>query len=78
MPELADVNSDQQDAGPADLAGHRPRHARRAWASRTSQIDATLNDAFGQRQVSTIYTQLNQYRVVHGGRAATTGRARTR
>ena len=27
-------------------------------------IDATLNDAFGQRQVSTIYTALNQYRVV--------------
>ena len=27
-------------------------------------IDATLNDAFGQRQVSTIYNPLNQYRVV--------------
>ena len=41
-------------------------------------IDDALYDAFGQRQVSTIYTQLNQYHVVHGGRAASSGRARTR
>ena len=37
---------------------------RRAWASLPQAIDDTLYDAFGQRQVSTIFTQLNQYHVV--------------
>jgi len=32
-----------------------------------ADVDNTLYDAFGQRQVSTIFTQLNQYHVVHGG-----------
>ena len=36
----------------------------RGWASRQSAIDQTLYDAYGQRQVSTIFTQLNQYHVV--------------
>jgi multidrug efflux pump len=62
-PELRDVSSDQQDQG---------REARleidRSTASRfgisTQLIDDTLYDAFGQRQISTIFTQLNQYRVV--------------
>ena len=36
----------------------------RAWASLPQAIDDTLYDAFGQRQVSTIFTQLNQYHVV--------------
>ena len=35
-----------------------------AWASRPSTIDQTLYDAYGQREVSTIFTQLNQYHVV--------------
>ena len=52
----------------ADVARDRPRHRRRASASRRRLIDDTLYDAFGQRQVSTIYTPLNQYHVVHGGR----------
>ena len=36
----------------------------RAWAFRLTTIDQTLYDAFGQRQVSTLYTQLNQYHVI--------------
>jgi len=62
-PELRDVSSDQQDLGlmmALDID--------RATASRlgiTPQvIDDTLYDAFGQRQISTIFTELNQYRVV--------------
>ena len=37
---------------------------RRGWASLPQAIDDTLYDAFGQRQVSTMFTQLNQYHVV--------------
>jgi multidrug efflux pump len=62
-PTLRDVSSDQQDQG---LGTHLV--VDRATASRlgvTPQvIDNTLYDAFGQRQVSTMFTQLNQYRVV--------------
>ncbi len=63
LPELRDVSSDMQNEGlRASL------DVDRATASRlgiTPQlIDDTLYDAFGQRQVSTIFTQLNQYRVV--------------
>src|SRR5581483_9007033 len=63
MKELRDVSSDQQNRGlevPVTIA--------RATAARlgvsTRMIDETLYDAFGQRQVSNIYTQLNQYHVV--------------
>ncbi len=63
LPELQDVSSDLQDQGLQVLLT-----IDRATASRlgiTPQlIDDTLYDAFGQRQVSTIFTQLNQYRVV--------------
>jgi len=63
LPELSDVATDQQNDG---LQVHLVID--RATASRlgiTSQmIDNTLYDAFGQRQISTIYTQLNQYHVV--------------
>ena len=62
--ELADVNSDQQNNGLRSLAGDRPRHRVAARASSPQLIDDTLYDAFGQRQVSTMYTQLNQYHVV--------------
>ena len=54
------------ERGVARLAGDRPRHGFAASASRPQMIDDTLYDAFGQRQVSTIFTQLNQYRVVLG------------
>jgi multidrug efflux pump len=63
LPELTDVNSDQQQKGlETDLVIDRPTAARLGIA--TSQIDNTLYDAFGQRQVSVIYTPRNQYHVV--------------
>ena len=62
-PELADVNSDQQEKGlETDLVIDRDATARLGITP--SQIDSTLYDAFGQRQVSTIYEALNQYHVV--------------
>jgi multidrug efflux pump len=60
---LADVNSDQQQGGlQANLIIDRPTAARLGLS--LSAIDNTLYDAFGQRQVSTIYSALNQYHVV--------------
>ncbi|MEH2512678.1 multidrug efflux pump [Nitrobacteraceae bacterium AZCC 1564] len=60
---LADVNSDQQNKGLAsDLVIDRDSAARLGIT--VSQIDNTLYDAFGQRQVSTIYVARNQYHVV--------------
>ena len=63
LPELVDVNTDQEDKGlQTTLVIDRDAAARLGVTTR--MIDATLNDAFGQRQVSTIYNPLNQYRVV--------------
>ena len=63
LPGLMDVSSDQQDRGlEADLAIDRPTASRLGIAPQ--QIDEALYDAFGQRQVSVIYTPLNQYHVV--------------
>jgi len=63
VPELVDVDSDQQEKGlQMDLKVDRDMAARLGITM--SQIDNTLYDAFGQRQVSTIYTPLNQYHVV--------------
>ena len=63
LPELRDVASDQQNGGlRADLVIDRDTAARFGILPQT--IDDTLYDAFGQRQVSTIFTQLNQYHVV--------------
>jgi multidrug efflux pump len=60
---LRDIASDQQNGGlQADLVIDRDSASRLGILP--AQIDATLYDAFGQRQVSTIYTQLNQYHVV--------------
>ncbi|MFL9894767.1 MULTISPECIES: efflux RND transporter permease subunit [Paraburkholderia] len=62
-PELADVNSDQQQGGlEAMVTIDRATAAR--LGIKPAQIDNTLYDAFGQRQVSTIYNPLNQYHVV--------------
>jgi multidrug efflux pump len=62
-PELTDVNSDQQqNALETDLVIDRPTAARLGLDP--SGIDNTLYDAFGQRQVSTIYNAMNQYHVV--------------
>jgi multidrug efflux pump len=62
-PELRDVSSDQQDKGL-----HLNVSIDRSTASRfgilPQAIDQTLYDAYGQRMVSTIFTQLNQYRVI--------------
>ena len=63
VPELTDVNSDQQQKGlQIDLVIDRAAAARLGLDA--SQIDNTLYDAFGQRQVSTIYKARNQYHVV--------------
>src|SRR5947209_4753340 len=63
LPELRDVASDQQDQGlEASLVIDRDTAARMGILPQA--IDDTLYDAFGQRQVSTIFTQLNQYHVV--------------
>jgi multidrug efflux pump len=62
-PGFQDVNTDQQDKGlQALLAYDRPTAARLGLTPRV--IDNTLYNAFGQSEVSTIYTQLNQYYVV--------------
>jgi multidrug efflux pump len=63
LPQLRDVASDQQEQGmQASLAIDRDTASRLGILPQT--IDDTLYDAFGQRQVSTIFTQLNQYHVV--------------
>jgi multidrug efflux pump len=60
---LADVNSDQQNKGlESNLVIDRDAAARLGVT--VSQIDNTLYDAFGQRQVSTIYVARNQYHVI--------------
>ncbi len=63
LPELTDVNTDQQDKGvQTSLVIDRDAAARLGVT--VSNIDTTLNNAFGQRQVGVIYNPLNQYRVV--------------
>jgi multidrug efflux pump len=61
--ELADVSSDQQDQG-LGTALVVDRSTASRFGISPQAIDNTLYDAFGQRQVSTMFTQLNQYRVV--------------
>jgi len=63
LPEIADVNTDQQDKGlQTTLVIDRATAARLGITTR--MIDQTLYNAFGQAQVSTIYSTLNQYHVV--------------
>jgi len=63
LPELSDVSSNQQDKGQQiGLVVNRDMASR--YGVSQAMIDASLNDAFGQRQVSVIYNPLNQYRVV--------------
>jgi len=63
LPELRDVASDQEVGGlRAKVVFDRPTAYRLGITP--SEIDQTLYDAYGQRQVSTIFTQLNQYHVV--------------
>jgi len=63
LPELRDVSSDQQDRGLASMLVIDRNTASRLGITPQLIVD-TLYDAFGQRQVSTMFTQLNQYRVV--------------
>ncbi len=63
LPQLADVSSDQQDKGSElDLVYDRDVLARLGLS--VSDVNNLLNNAFGQRQISTIYQPLNQYKVV--------------
>jgi len=63
IPIIADVNSDQQNRGLQSLVVYDRKTAARFGIS-SQLLDNTLYDAFGQRQVSTMYQTLNQYHVV--------------
>jgi multidrug efflux pump len=61
--ELVDINTNQQDKG-QQLTLQVDRDAAARLGVSQALIDATLNNAFGQRQVSVIYNPLNQYHVI--------------
>ncbi|WP_312950521.1 MdtB/MuxB family multidrug efflux RND transporter permease subunit [Superficieibacter sp.] len=63
LPEIADVSSDWQDKGMVAYVNVDRDSASRLGIS-MSDVDNALYNAFGQRLISTIYTQANQYRVV--------------
>jgi multidrug efflux pump len=63
LPELRDVASDQQDQG-LETSIRIDRSTASRLGITPQMIDDALYNAFGQRQISTIFTQLNQYRVV--------------
>ena len=63
LPELVDVNSDQSDKGLETLLTFDRATAARLGVT-TQAIDSALNDAFSQRNASTIYAPLNQYYVI--------------
>ncbi|MDR2245043.1 MAG: efflux RND transporter permease subunit, partial [Burkholderiales bacterium] len=63
LPQITDVDSDQDDRG-AQTMLTIDRDAVARLGLTVAQVTAALNDAFGQRQVSTIYNPLNQYQVV--------------
>src|SRR5262249_43485647 len=63
IPIIVDVNSDQQNKGLQSMVTYDRETAARFGIS-PQLIDNVLYDAFGQRQVSTMYTTLNQYHVV--------------
>ncbi len=63
LPGLQDVNSDQQNGGLAELVSYDRVTAARLGLT-VQSLDSALYGAFGQSQVSIIYTQLNQYYVV--------------
>jgi multidrug efflux pump len=62
-PVVADVNSDQQQKGLETEVNYDRSTATRLGLT-VAQLDSTLYDAFGQRQVSTIFNALNQYHVI--------------
>ena len=63
LPQIADVNSDQQNKGLQQMIEIDRATAARLGVSMQA-IDQTLYDAFGQRPVSTMFASLNQYRVI--------------
>ena len=63
LPDLEDVATDEQNGGLAESINIDRVTASRLGVAPTT-IDNTLYDAFGQRQISTLYTQLNQYHVI--------------
>jgi len=63
LPQLADVSSDQQDNG-AEMNLIYDRETMSRLGISVSDANSLLNNAFGQRQISTIYEPLNQYKVV--------------
>ncbi len=63
LPELTDVNTDAQDKG-LQTSLQLDRDAMARFGITVRNVDATLNDAYGQRQIATLYEALNQYRVV--------------
>jgi HAE1 family hydrophobic/amphiphilic exporter-1 len=63
MPAITDVATDQENAGPM-LNVTTNREVASSFGILPSTIDNTLDDAFGQRIVTTMYTELNQYHVV--------------
>ncbi|MGO2258363.1 MAG: multidrug efflux RND transporter permease subunit MdtC [Hafnia alvei] len=63
LPELTDVSSDQQDKG-SELALTYDRESMARLGINVADANALLNNAFGQRQISTIYQPLNQYHVL--------------
>jgi multidrug efflux pump len=63
LPQLTDVNTDVQDKGIESYLTIDHDAAARLGVN-TTNIDTALNNLFGQRQVSTIYNPMNQYRVV--------------
>ncbi|MDE1989417.1 MAG: efflux RND transporter permease subunit [Betaproteobacteria bacterium] len=63
LPELADVNTDQQDKG-LDVYVTIDRDTAARLGVSAKSIDLALNDLYGQRIISNIYNPLNQYRVV--------------
>lgn len=63
LPQLTDVSTDQQDKGTEMLLTYdRPAMAR--LGIKVSEVNTLLSNAFGQRQISTLYQPLNQYHVV--------------
>jgi multidrug efflux pump len=63
LPELVDVSSDQQNSGLSSFIKIDRDTASRLGLT-AQAVDSALNDAFGQRQVSTMYKSINQYHVV--------------
>ena len=63
LPELADVSSDQENNAPQIMVTIN-REAAARFGIQPELVDSTLNDAFGQRQVTQYYTQVNSYSVI--------------